>query len=359
MTRSGAAIQDRKAWPWARDRSAAGKGAHHEVGRRPLFLLVMFLLLLAAMGVGLCLGASGMSAYQVLFSLFSDTGRGHDIVWMLRLPRILMAALVGFGLGLAGSVFQVVLRNPLASPFTLGIGSAAGLGAVTVIVFFRDAGHPLLMSLVAFIFSLLSAGIMFVVARIKQASSETMILTGIALMYLFSALTSLFEYMGTTEQVYEIVFWFFGSLSKAGWREVGLAAAMILLPFPFLLRAAWDFNILAHGDESAISLGVRPDRLRLWAIAEASLITAGAICFTGVIGFVGLVAPHITRIFIGGDHRFLMPGSALVGGVILVAADAVARTAWSPQIIPIGIVTSFIGTPFFAFLLLKRTREYW
>ncbi|RLB34460.1 MAG: iron ABC transporter permease, partial [Deltaproteobacteria bacterium] len=159
--------------------------------------------------------------------------------------------------------------------------------------------------------------------------------------------------------VHEIVFWFFGSLSKAGWNEIALAAAMILLPFPILLRRAWDFNLLASGDESALALGVNVNRLRMWAVAAASLVTAGCICFTGVIGFVGLVAPHITRMVIGNDHRFLLPASALVGAVILVTADTLGRTLWAPQVIPIGIVTSFIGVPFFFYLLMKRSREYW
>jgi iron complex transport system permease protein len=193
----------------------------------------------------------------------------------------------------------------------------------------------------------------------RAASSETMILTGIAQMFLFSSLTSLMQYMGTMEQVHEIVFWFFGSLSKAGWPEIGLAAAMVLLPFPVLLRHAWDFNLLASGDESALALGVNVNRLRMSAVVAASLVTAGGICFTGVIGFVGLVAPHITRMVIGNDHQFLLPASGLVGALIVVFADTLGRTLWAPQVIPIGIVTSFIGVPFFFYLLMKRTREYW
>ncbi|MBC7359562.1 MAG: iron ABC transporter permease [Desulfacinum sp.] len=327
--------------------------------RRISFVVAAALVLLGASIAGLCVGASGMSPPQVLRALVLDTGRTHDIVWQLRLPRILMAALVGFGLGLAGSVFQVVLRNPLASPYTLGVGSAAGFGAVTVILF-AGAGHSMwAVAGGAFASSLLAASAMIAVARLKSASSETMILTGIAMMFLFSSFTSLFQSMGTMQQVHEIVFWFFGSLSRAGWTEAALAAAMILSPFPFLLHWAWDFNILAQGDEAAKALGVEPERLRMTAVAAASLITAGSICFTGVIGFVGLVAPHITRMIIGSDHRFLLPGSALVGAALLVAADVAARTLWAPQVIPIGIVTSFIGVPFFGFLLLKRTKEYW
>jgi len=311
------------------------------------------------MAAGICVGASGMGFGEVLSSLVSDTGRGHSIIWMLRLPRIVMAALAGFGLGLAGAVFQAILKNPLASPFTLGVGSGAGFGAVSVILFSRGDPRTWPVACGAFLFSLVSAAIIMAVAKMKRASSETMILTGIAQMFLFSSLTSLFQYMGTIEQVHEIVFWFFGSLSKAGWPEIGLAAAMILLPFPALLRHAWDFNILSSGDESALALGVNVDRLRISAVAAASLVTAGGICFTGVIGFVGLVAPHVTRMVTGNDHRFLLPVSGLAGAVAVVAADTLGRVLWAPRVIPVGIVTSFIGVPFFFYLLMKNSREYW
>lgn len=328
-------------------------------GASAFSLALALLLLLTAMAAGLHVGASGMGWSEVVFSLFQDTGRNHSIIWMLRLPRVIMAALVGFGMGLAGAVFQAILRNPLASPFTLGVGSAAGFGAVTVILLLNRGFQTWPMALGAFCFSILSAVFILAVAKMKRASSETMILTGIAQMFLFSSLTSLFQYMGTMEQVHEVVFWFFGSLSKAGWPQIGLAAAMILIPFPFLLWRAWDFNLLASGDDSALSLGVNVIRLRMSAVVAASLVSAGGICFTGVIGFVGLVAPHITRMVIGNDHRFLLPASGIVGGLIVVTADILGRSLWAPQVIPIGIVTSFIGVPFFFYLLMKRSREYW
>lgn len=326
---------------------------------RWLFLVCATFLLVIVMAIGLCIGASGMGFRDVISSLFKDTGRGHSIIWMLRLPRIMMAALAGFGLGAAGAVFQVILRNPLASPYTLGVGSAAGFGAVSAILFFGDGFHTLSTASSAFLFSMISAAFILAIAKMKRATSETMILTGIALMFLFSSLTALLQYMGTMEQVSEIVFWFFGSLSKAGWKEIGLSSLMIILPVPVLLRHAWDFNLLSSGDESALALGVNVNQLRMSAVAAASLMAAGGICFTGVIGFVGLVAPHITRMVIGNDHQFLLPASGIVGAVIVVAADTLGRTIWAPQVIPIGIVTSFIGVPFFFYLLMRRSREYW
>jgi iron complex transport system permease protein len=326
---------------------------------KALFVSLAAALLAAAVIGGLAVGASGLSPGEVVAALFRDTGRAHSIVWALRLPRVLMAALVGLGLGMAGTVFQAILRNPLASPFTLGVGSGAGFGAVIVILFLGGGFQVYRVAGGAFVCAGLSAGLILAVARMKRASSETMILTGIAQMFLFSSLTSLFQYMGTMEQVQEVVFWFFGSLAKAGWREIGIAGALILPPLPLLLRHAWDFNLLASGDDSAAALGVDVERLRVGGVVAGSLMTAGSICFTGVIGFVGLVAPHITRMVIGSDHRFLLPAAGLVGAVLVVTADTLGRTLWAPQVIPIGIVTSFIGVPFFFYLLMRRTREYW
>nr|WP_321468489.1 iron ABC transporter permease [uncultured Desulfobulbus sp.] len=323
-------------------------------------LALALLLLLSAIVVGLAVGASGIHLNEIIAALLGEgDDRSQAIIWQLRLPRVLMAVLVGCGLGLSGTVFQAVLRNPLASPYTLGIGSAAGFGAVSSMLFFAGHLHSWRIAMGAFVCALFSAVFILAVARMRRASSETMILTGIAQMFLFSALTSLMQYMGTKEQVYEIVFWFFGSLSKVGWPEIGFAAIMVFLPMPFLFWRAWDFNLLALGDESALSLGVPVESLRMWGVMAASLITAGSICFIGVIGFVGLVAPHITRMVMGNDHQFLLPASGMTGALLVVVADTIGRTLWSPQVVPIGIVTAFIGVPFFFYLLLKRSKEFW
>ncbi len=326
--------------------------------KRLFFVLATGVLMAIMVIVALCVGASGMSPREVLAALFADSGRAHGIVWMLRLPRIALALIVGFGLGTAGAVFQAILRNPLASPYTLGVGSGAGFGAVTMILF-AGGMQRWMVAGGAFAFAMLSAAVTLAVARMRQASTETMILAGIAQMFLFSSLTSLFQYMGTMEQVHQIVFWFFGSLSKAGWPEITLAAIMVCGPLPYLLRRAWDFDLLTAGDESATALGVNVARLRMHGITAASLMTAGCICFAGVIGFIGLVAPHITRMIIGGDHRYLLPASGLVGAVLVLTADILGRVLWAPHILPIGIVTSFIGVPFFFYLLLKRKRNHW
>lgn len=328
-------------------------------GMKVSFIIFLAVFLFGTAIIALSLGASCVGFKDLFTALFKDSGLAHAIVWELRLPRIVMAIMVGCGLGLAGTVFQAILRNPLASPYTLGIASGAGFGAVMVIVFGGGIYSEYLIAGNAFFFALLSSFLILGIAKLKGFTTETMILAGIAIMFLFSSLSSFFQYMGTMEQVHEIVFWFFGSLSKVGWKEISIAAVMILLPCPVLLKWSWDFNLLTAGDESANALGVNVTMIRMLGVVLASLITAGTICFTGVIGFIGLVSPHITRMIIGGDHRFFLPSSALVGAVLVLTADTLGRTLWAPQVIPIGIVTSFIGVPFFFYLLMKKTKEYW
>lgn len=327
--------------------------------RKLSFIILQAVVLFGVALIALSQGPSSIGLRDSFAALFQDSGPAHAIVWKLRLPRIVMAVLVGCGLALAGTVFQVILRNPLASPYTLGIASSAGFGAVMAIVFGAGIYNEYLIAGNAFFFALLSSFLILGIAKLKSFTTETMILAGIAIMFLFSSLSSLFQYMGTMEEVHEIVFWFFGSLSKVGWKEIGPASIMILFPIPVLLKWSWDFNLLAAGDESAKALGVNVEAIRMLSVVLASLVTAGAICFTGVIGFVGLVCPHITRMVIGGDHRFLLPASALAGAVLVLTADILGRALWAPQVIPIGIVTSFVGVPFFFYLLMKRTREYW
>lgn len=272
----------------------------------------------------------------------------------LRLPRVLMGALVGAGLAMSGTLSQAVLRNPLASPFTLGISSGAAFGAALAILL--GGASQWAMSGSAFAFAALTAFASLGFARLRDDRPETLILGGVAIMFLFSAATSLLQYVATEYQVQAIVFWGFGNLGRVGWSELALAAAMILIPVPFALKLSWDLNALLAGEETAASLGVNVRRLRIGGILAASLMAAGAICFTGVIGFIGLVAPHVARLALGAEHRFLLPGAALFGASLVILSDVLARSVCPPQIIPIGILTSFLGVPFFFWLLMRNTR---
>jgi len=340
----------------------------HLTEKRALFITGLIVILASLAGVAVTLGSAGLSvadSYRaVLAGLFPDAvdlpdrmieSNAVGIVWGWRLHRVLFAVVAGFGLAIAGSVMQGVLRNPLASPFTLGIASAASCGAsVAIILGTGLISGSLLIIGNAFLFAMLASAAIYGMARLRGMGSETLILAGIALMYLFSAVTSLLQYLGTADKVQEVVFWMFGSLDKSTWPKLGIVTVVVVAVVPFLLWRAWDLNALAEGDEVAASLGVPVERSMAGFMLAASLITAVIICFTGTIGFIGLVAPHITRMVIGTDHRTLLPASGLVGAVLLLGADCLARTAIPGTIIPVGIMTAFLGIPFFLYLFMRR-----
>jgi len=318
--------------------------------------------------LAICIGSADLSVKSVFNAIVAKflpfiecESLDETIIWHLRLPRVIMGVIAGIGLAISGTVMQGVLRNPLVSPFTLGISSAAAFGASLAIMFGVGftAGGTYLIILNAFIFALACAFLVYGISWIRGVTPETMILAGIALMYLFSALTATLQFFATTEQLQAVVHWTFGSLTRANWEAVFIICVILVVSLPLLMRYAWAMNAMASGgDEVAKSLGINASVVRIISSLLAVLITAGIISFTGVIGFVCLVGPHMARMIIGGDHRFLIPYSGIVGGVLLVAADTIGRTAFSPVIIPVGIVISYIGVPLFINLILTRRKEY-
>ena len=335
------------------------------IGRKVLFILVSFVLIVAIAGIAATLGSYQIEVtevYTILWhGLFHDPETTEElVVWNLRLPSIVMGILAGIGLAIAGTTMQGVVRNPLASPYTLGIASAAGFGAALAIILGAGfvAGKYLIIAN-AFLFALCSSFIIYGLSRVKGATPETMILAGIALMYLFSAMTGVLQYFGEEKAVAEVVFWMFGSLGRASWDNLPFVFVILAVCVPLLMLKSWVLNTLGAGDESAKSLGVNVDLTRVICFILASFITAGVISFTGTIGFIGLVSPHICRMVIGGDNRYLIPASGLFGAVILLSADTVARRVIAPTILPVGLVTSFLGVPLFLYLILRRRREYW
>lgn len=302
-----------------------------------------------------------ISAKLFPFIEVKTTRLSQIIVWNLRLPRILLAIIAGAGLALAGTVMQAISRNPLVSPFTIGISSAAGFGASLAIVLGVGIIGPgkYLLILNAFFFALLAVFLVYGIARIRGVLPETLILAGIAIMYLFSALTSLLQYIATAEELRGVVHWLFGNLAVANWQNLLVVFIMSLVCFPFAIRYAWDLNSLIAGEEVAISLGVNTARVRIISMILTTLITATIVSFTGVIGFICLVAPHITRMIVGSDHRFLLPASCITGALLLLGADTISRTIMQPIELPVGIVTSFLGVPMFIYLLLAKRRKYW
>ncbi|MEM4566080.1 MAG: iron ABC transporter permease [Archaeoglobaceae archaeon] len=309
--------------------------------------------------------ALGLGAYQMsIAELFRAILDGNPVLWNVRIPRIITAIFVGASLAIAGAVMQCILKNPLASPFTLGISQGAAFGAAIAIVYF-GAGqmhrvgealtifNPYVVPIFAFFGSLISAFVILALAKLRDLSPEAIVLAGVAMSALFQAGVMLIQYFATDVQVASIVFWTFGDVARARWIEIYLIIAVFVICFIYFFYRRWDYNSLLAGDETAISLGVKPQRIRLEGMLLSSFLTAVCVSFTGIIGFIGLVAPHIVRLTIGGDYRFLIPSSALVGALVLLASDTVGRTVISPVIIPVGIITSIVGAPMFIYLLLR------
>jgi len=329
----------------------------HLLAKRGRFALAGLLVLaLAGLLLSLCWGPSGFDPKGVFQGLAGNGTTASAMIRAMRLPRLAMGVLAGLGLGLAGCVAQAVLKNPLASPFTLGISSGGGFGAALAMILW-PAAHPATVPGLAIFFSLLTAAFALGMTRLRGAATETLVLAGVAVMFLFSAMTSFIQYMAPQMDLSRIVFWSFGSLAKAGWGEIAVAACLILPAVPWLLLRAPDFDCIMCGDETAASLGVNTVRLRRASIAAMSVITAGAICFCGVIGFIGLIAPHMARLAVGGRHRLLLPASGLLGVVLIILADLAGRAIFAPLVLPVGIMTAFCGVPFFFWLLVRRCRR--
>lgn len=352
------------------------KKAYRGSSRKKLLFSLSLIALTFFVGlIAVRLGPMSISLKKVLVCIFGEflpihsttTEAIRNVILICRLPRICMAIVAGMGLAMAGAVMQNILRNPLASPYTLGVASGAGFGAALAIVLGAGIAsyggveftQEWLIVINAFVFSLIPTFVILGITKLRSATPGTMVLAGIAMMYLFSALLSLLQYMGTEEEVTAVVYWLFGSLSKASWSNTTIVFGVTFPLAIFLLFKSWDFNAFSAGDEVAASLGVNVESTRLIGMLVASLMTAISVCFLGTIGFIGLVAPHITRMVIGGDHRFLLPTSCLVGAITLLVSDTLARTIVSPLLLPVGIVTSFLGVPLFLYLLIRRRREYW
>ena len=338
------------------------------VGRKIFFIFFLLALIILISGISASQGSANLSILEtysaILHRLFPAYFGSSDIadacIWNLRLPRIFMGIVAGFGLGIAGCITQAILKNPLASPYTLGISSGAGFGASLAIL--TGAGIIGGNSLVignAFLFALLCSFIILGLSNRKGATPETMILAGIAMMYLFAAMTTILQYFGEAEAIKEAVFWTIGDLDRASWPRVIIITGTLACCSPLLIIKSLDLNLMAAGDETATSLGVNVKRTRIILMAVTTLLVSCIVCFTGTIGFIGLVAPHLTRIAIGGDNRFVLPVSGLFGTLLLISADLVARRVLAPIILPVGAITAFMGAPLFLYMIMKRKKEYW
>lgn len=342
--------------------------------RKVLWILILLIVLFVLLLVGLSNGGATFNVRESWDALLSGLMLPKDqmtvsqkIIWQLRVPRVLMAIVGGMGLAVAGLIMQTILRNPLASPYTLGISSAASFGAAIAIVTgisTRSVLHELvpvncIIACNAFICAAVCTLVVYGLSKTQRVTAETIVLFGIAMNFLFSAATSFLQYIGSEEQLTQLVYWMFGSLSKATWGKLQLTIIVVAVVIVLVALKAWDYNALALGDETAGSLGLNVERLRVIGLLLASLATAAIVSLLGPIGFIGLVAPHLGRIIIGSDHRYLIPISALLGACLLLAADVVSCKMLAPVVVPVGIVTSFIGVPLLVYLITRRKTEHW
>jgi iron complex transport system permease protein len=340
--------------------------AEYKEKSRKRFFKIAAGLVICAVGliVDVLIGPSWLSLSETLSALFhleSSTVTTEVIVWTLRLPSALMALGVGASLGLAGAGMQTILDNHLASPYTLGISAGAGFGAALAIVLgssLTSAFGAYLVPVSAFTFSIITSMIIYFMGKFQKLSPETMLLNGIGLSFLFQSLQSLLQYISSPEALASIVFWLFGSLSKSNWWTVGVIYTALLVIVPLMILDSWRLTALKLGDEKARGLGVNVDVLRVKIFVLTSILTSTAVCFVGVVGFIGLVGPHIARILVGEDQRFFIPLSAIFGAAILSAASITSKLISHGAMLPIGIITGLIGVPFYFSLIFRSRRRF-
>ncbi len=279
------------------------------------------------------------------------------ILFKIRLPRILLAGLVGFTLSLGGVVFQALLRNPLAEPFILGISSGAAVGAIIGIFFGLgfNLGVPLL-SFIGAMFTILL--VMVISSRHGGLESSTLLLTGVIINAFFTAVIMFFIATTSDSRLHSMLFWLYGDLSQSKYIQLSISLPIILIVSGIIYFFSRHLNIIVGGEESALQMGVEVELLKWISFLGISLITGMVVSFSGIIGFVGLIVPHLMRMFLGPDHRLLIPASALGGAVFLIAADTLARTIISPSELPVGVITAFLGAPFFIYLLKARGSQW-
>ncbi|MBO4928686.1 MAG: iron ABC transporter permease [Clostridiales bacterium] len=326
--------------------------------RKTVYILMLILLPILTMFVCLCIGRYFISVKDVFECLLSRANDGEGVnrlayitVWNVRFPRLLLAFLVGAGLSCAGLIFQSLFQNPLATPDTLGVAGGASFGAVLSLLL---GFSMILMQLISFAFGCIAVALTMLAAKGKSRSLNTIVLSGIMMGSLFSALVSLVKFSADSEQqLPSITYWLMGSLQSATYTSLLIGLIPILISVTVLLLLRWRLNLLLLSEEEVISTGTNIPTLRLTAILCATAATASSISMCGQVGWVGLIVPHMCRMMFGNDHRYLLPASISLGGSFLIIVDTLARSATAAEI-PISILTAIIGAPFFLFLMRKK-----
>lgn len=315
------------------------------------------------------LGSTDLTYWNIITYLFHpDESWDSYVVWNLRFKPIMAAIVAGAALGCAGAVMQSILRNPMASPFTLGISNASAFGAAMAILFLgggaivgstsahASISNPFLVTILAFAFAMIAIGIMLILVKLTDCTPETIVLAGLAISSIFSAGLSFMQFMADDTVLSAIVFWQFGDLSKINWTRLEVLMVVTLAIFAYFYWRRWDYNALESGETVAHSLGINVNLVRLTGLVLSAVLTATIVSFMGIIGFIGLIGPHIVKRLIGNDNRYVLPGSMLVGALVLLMAYIVSNYAFY-TVVPVGIITSAIGGPIFIAILLRGYRR--
>ncbi|MFE3170291.1 FecCD family ABC transporter permease [Amycolatopsis sp. NPDC059090] len=330
--------------------------------RKRLTVTALALLALVVAVADVVVGGESLSIVETVRAIFAPwnaPAADTEIVWHIRMPMTVTGILVGAALSLAGAEMQTILNNPLAEPYTLGVSAAASFGAALSLVVGVSA-VPVLGVLgtagTAWVFALLASAVIIGFSAARGPDTETMVLLGIAMVFLFTALLSLMQYVASEAQLQQVVFWTLGSLTRATWPQVGMLAVVVLAAVPLVLRASWKLTAMRLGDDRARALGVPVARMRIVVLAGISLVAATAVSIAGSIGFVGLVGPHVARMLVGEDHRYFVAASLSGGAFLLCASSLAAKLIVPGVVVPVGIITSIVGVPVFLALILSRRR---
>lgn len=333
----------------------------------------LLIVLLAVSMACLFVGSSNMSFNDALNALLGGgTNAQSRIIWRIRVPRVLAALIAGAGLSVAGLIMQTTLNNTMASPSTLGVSNAAVFGANLSIIAFAggflstgnnlnsfDVGaNPFATSVMAFVFSILSILLILGLCKVRSFSPNIVVLAGIAIGSVWTAATTILQFYATDVGLSAAVIWSFGDLGRATYRTDTIMAVVVAIGVIYFMLMSWKYNTLLAGDATAKTMGVNVELLRFTSLLLASVITAVCVSFLGVIGFVGIICPHVTKKILGQDHRVTVPVSCLTGSLLLVLADTLSRSMGSGSALPVGAITSLLGAPFFIAIIFSRKENH-
>lgn len=358
-------MRDYRIYEYSEESTTSEKDYTEHTKRKKIWILTSGVAIFVAVLITLIIGNPNYSAGEILEALFT-----HDLdstigkyVWNIDLPQMVAAIVAGAALSLAGVAMQCILRNPLASPYTLGLSNAAAFGTAFSIIFITDGVvftgliGDYVTPIISFVFAIGATGIILALTKVTKVSAETMVLAGIAVSAIFSAGMTLMQYIADPVQLSAIVSWTFGSVAYTNWYWDLLLLTVLVSIFLYFYANRWNMNAIDAGEEVAKGLGVNTDRFLVIGMILSAIVAAAVVSKFGVIAFVGLLGPHMARMIVGDDHRYLVPMAVLLGALLLLIANTVALNIALPRILPVGLLTSLLGGPAFIYLLIRRYRR--